>query len=242
MKHPCEIIYDIGAGRKIYGNKRGICRIIGKELTGVNFDYWVKLTFNDWGYLKPGDIISNQALFTMDEKSVIIKEKTGKDKLQRFRTYSHIVWDNKWFCVTKADKKFICDAIVGGAKIVSLTDTGQKHIFFKHRPGMWQLDELFVQPDIETFTSIHSTMCDLLRLGFSQAEVVSGEYKSNRIILAGPQNWRPLEFLLKSVRGSGIFDFAAWLLFISEQDKQNIQAMYAKKKQKTKLKKEQLEL
>ena len=228
--HVCEIIYKIGADDKVYGDINGICRVTGQESKGILFDEWVKSTFNDWAYLKPGNIISNEALFCFEERSELIQRKVGKDKPQRFRTYSHIIWEKKWYCVTKAKKEFIYDAIVNGAEIVSLTDTGQKHIFFKHRLGMWQLDDLFVKPDILIFKQLHKTMCDLMRLGFSQGEIITGQYKSNRIILAGPENWRKLEKEINKFRGHGIFDFAAWMLFISEEDKRKVQDMYKKKK------------
>lgn len=230
--HPCEIIYKVSNSGLIYGDEKGTCRITGKESTGIKFGKWVKSTFNDYAYLQPGDIISNEALFCFDEQSDYLRLKTGREKPQRFRTYSHIVHSNNWYCLTKADKKEIFNLIISGAEIVSLTDTGQKHVFFKHKIGFWQLDELFITPDVEGLKRCHSLSCDLLRMGFSQNEIITGEYKFNRIELAGLNNWKPIESELKIFRGTGLFAFATWMLFISDEDKNNIQKMYDEAKSK----------
>lgn len=214
VKHPCEIIYGIGGKNLQYGSEKGICRIIGKEMQGVNFDKWVKNTFNDHSYLKPGNIISNQALFCFDEGSKILQEKTGRDKPQRFRTYTHVVHKGKWYCLTKADKEKIFNLITDGAELVCLTDTGQRHLLFKHKIGMWQLDDLFVIPDTHLLKYLHKNMCELLKLGFSQSEVITGDYKQYRIFKAGLEKWRNLEKNIEKYRSSKIFQFTSWILFI----------------------------
>lgn len=213
MKHTCEQIYEIGANKKIYGSEKGICRITGKESTGLPFGKWVKNTFNDYDFLFPGTIISNEGLFCFDEASEIIQKKTGRDKPQRFRTYSHIIKDGYWYCVTKADKRLILQLIIEGAEMVCLTETGQKHVFFKHKTGVWQLDDLHVKPDIELLGLLHFHLCELLAYQFSQSEIITGDYKSNRILKAGLENWKQHEEIIKEYRGSGIFDFTAFMLF-----------------------------
>lgn len=217
MKHTCEKIYEIGANNKIYGSEKGICRITGKESTGLPFEKWVKNTFNDHGFLFPGTIISNEALFCFDESSVIIQKKTCRDKPQRFRTYSHIIRGGEWHCVTKADKRLILQLIIEGAEMVCLTETGQKHVLFKHKTGVWQLDELHVSPDVELLGLLHYHMCELLAYQFSQAEIITGEYKSNRILKAGLKNWKGHENIIKEYRGSGIFDFTSFMLYTDEK-------------------------
>ncbi len=211
--HSCEIIYKIGANSKRYGETPGICRITGKESTGLLFHNWVKPTFTDQAYLKPGTIISNEALFCFDEKSEIVQKKTGKDKLQRFRTYSHIVYKGKWYCKTKADKEEIYNMIINGAELVCLTDSGQKHVLFKHKPGMWQLDEMFVMPDISALKSLHSNMRGLMALGFSQKEIITGNYIQYRIQKAGLQAWLKAEKKIRKQRGTKLFNLASWMLF-----------------------------
>ena len=161
--HPCVSIYISGANGIIYGTSKGICRVTGLESEGIKFDSWVKETFNDHDRLFPGTIISNEALFCFEENSTLIQEKTGRDKPQRFRTYSHILKEGKWYCLTKSDKRLIFDLIIQGAELVCLSDSGQKHVLFKHKPGLWQLDELFVTPDIELLKFLHHHMCSLLK-------------------------------------------------------------------------------
>lgn len=211
--HPCELMYNIGARNTIYGSIPGTCRITGKQSSGLPFNKWVKDTFTDQAFLKPGTIISNQALFCFDEKSEILQQLTGREKLQRFRTYSHIIHRGQWHICTKANKKKIFDLIVDGAEIVCLTDSGQKHVFFKHKPGMWQLDDSFIIPDIPEFTRLHSLMCDLLRMEFSQGEVITGQYLQYRILKAGLKPWKTIEDQIAPQRGSQLFNFASWLLF-----------------------------
>lgn len=215
--HPCERIYAIAANGKTYGSEKGICRITGKMSVGTLFKTWVRDTFTDHAFLKPGTIISNEAQFCFEESSEIIMRQAGKEKPQRFRTYSHIIdADGCWHCVTKADKQLIYRLIVGGATLVCLTDSGQKHLLFKHRTGMWQLDDLFVVPDIDGFLDLHTRMCVLLALEFSQTEIISGKYLQYRIMKAGINEWKKLEESIKSQRGTPFFNFTSWLLFTNK--------------------------
>src|SRR5690606_31206361 len=114
--HPYEIIYNLST-RPAYGNHAGICHITGMHEKVIPFKKFVKPTFTDHAYLFPGDIISNEALFCFDEASAEVQAKAGKDKLQRFRTYSHMVYKGQWFCLTKADKKRIYEMICDGASL-----------------------------------------------------------------------------------------------------------------------------
>lgn len=192
----------------------GVCRITGKQAVGVIFEKWVKDTFTDHGFLKPGTIISNEALFCFDEKSTIIQRMKGRDKHQKFRTYSHLVdASGSWLCLTKADKPQMLKLICEGATLVCLSDSGQKHLLFKHRPGMWQLDDIFIIPDVETLQFLHAKMMNMLALGFSQTEVITGHYLQYRIIQCGLATWKQEEDTLKKYRGIPIFNFTAWLLY-----------------------------
>lgn len=233
MLHPCELIYNVGSNNIIYGTDKGICRITGKESTGVKFDKWVRDTFNDHHNLYPGTIISNEAMFCFDEASEIVQKKTSRDKPQRFRTYSHIIKNGVWHCLTKADKRLIFDLIINGSELVCLTDTGQRHILFKHRIGFWQLDDLFIKPNVELLKELHLHMCELLSYQFSQTEIITGNYSTGRLIKAGLENWKQHEDVIKSHRGSGIFDFTSFMLFtdenyINEKDRQNTEKLEVK--------------
>lgn len=212
----CELIYKIGAENKIYGTEKGICRITGKEGEGLNFNKWVRDTFNDHDKLFPGTIISNEALFCFDEASEVIQNKTGKEKLQRFRTYSHIVFNGEWYCLTKANKREIFDLICKGAEMVCLAESGQKHILFKHKEGMWQIEEMHVTPSIELLKHLHYYMCNLLYLGFSQNEIITGNYSSSRIMKAGFASWSQNENEIKAYRFSSFFEFVSFMLYTDE--------------------------
>lgn len=212
--HPCKIIFSAAGQEQPADGVEGTCRITGEPGRGIPFEKWVKDTFTNHSDLYPGNIISHEAMFCFEEKSELIQAMTGRDKPQKFRTYSHIVdHDGVWHCVTKADKKRIVEMIVTGAKLVCLTDSGQKHVLFKHRPGFWQLDDLHVQPNIEDFSYLHSSMLDLLELGFSQTEILSGNYSHARVLRCGMKAWQTAESKIKDRRGEPIFDLAAWLMY-----------------------------
>lgn len=209
--HPCEILYCFSSN-KIYGNEKGICRITGKESTGLKFDEWVKDTFTDHASLYPGIIISNEALFSFEESSELIAEKTNKEKPQRFRTYSHIVANGEWYVLTKAQKKEIYDLMINNEPDVCvISDSGQRHLLFKHKIGTWQFEDQFIQRDKETLTKIKLLGDELINNNFSKAEMLSGNYIQHRIMKYGVKKWREIEKILISYRGSAIFDLAIWL-------------------------------
>jgi hypothetical protein len=214
MKHACIVLHDIVKPKPV-GNTEGICRITGEKSKGLLFEKWVRDTFTNYDFLKEGTIISNEALFSFEEASVLLQEKVGKDKPQRFRTYSHIITnDNVWHVVTKADKEKIANLILGGnIKILCLTDSGQKHIFFKHKLGFWQLDESFVEPNIIDFSYLHTEMQKMIELGFGQEQVKTGNYYHAQILKVGISKWQEIENKLKQRRGEPIFDLAAWLMY-----------------------------
>ncbi len=213
MEHICETFYRIGADNKIYGDEKGVCRVTGKKSRGVNFDKWVGKTFNDHDSLFEGDIISNEALFCFDESSEIVQKKTGKDKKQRFRTYSHIIKNGEWFCLSKAEKRKMFELVAGGAEVVCLADSGQKHIVFKHIQNKWQLENHHVVPDIKLLKLLHSNMLALLAYKFTQKQIIEGQYSDRLIFKIGVENWKKHEDILKQYRGSGIFDFSAFMLY-----------------------------
>jgi hypothetical protein len=213
-----EIVFEAAGVEYNVGNEKGVCRFLGKEAVGLNFSKWVRDTFTDLGYLKSGTIVSNEALFTFDEASEIVRGKSGKEKPQRFRTYSHIVTqNNEWLCVTKADKELIYNEILKSPKVLCLTDTGQKHIFFKGRFGFWQLDELFIVPDVEAFRQIHSDCMTLIEHGFSQGEIKSGTYNQKKILEIGLKKYLELEGKISEKRGTPMFILATWLLFYTDK-------------------------
>jgi hypothetical protein len=217
--HPCELLYEVAAIKKTYGTVPGVCRITGKESTGLPFKTWVRDTFTDHAYLKPGDIISNEALFCFDESSEVIQKLTDRDKPQRFRTYSHIIANNAWHIYTKANKREMYQLITSGTcQVVCLSDSGQKHLYFKHRTGFWQLEDQFIVPDIDTLKFLHSRFGELLDVGFSQTEIITGNYIGYRVMKAGLQAWKTIEDQIKPLRGTLIFNFTAWIMYNNPQN------------------------
>jgi hypothetical protein len=209
--HPCEILYRFADNKK-YGDSKGVCRITGKESAGINFNDWVKDTFTDYASLYPGTIISNEALFCFEEQSELIAQKAKKDKLQRFRTYSHIVANNEWYVLTKAQKKEIYDLIINNdPSVCVLSDSGQRHLLFKHKIGTWQFEDQFIQRDKEKLMKIKLLGDELLNNNFSKTEMLSGNYIQHRIMKYGVKKWKSIEEILIQFRGSAIFDFAIWL-------------------------------
>lgn len=218
--HPCELIYHAASSQPLYGDTPGTCRVLGKTARGMAFERWVKDTFTNLDALKPGNIISNEALFCFDESSALIQQMTGRDKPQKFRTYSHFVAGGQWRVYTKANKREMYQLLLDGAEVAVMSDSGQKHLVFKHRMGFWQLEDQHIRPDRERLQLIHQTMRSLVAVGFSQTEVITGEYLTYRILKAGMPNWKPFEDILKQHRGAGVFDVAAWLLFSNETQPQ----------------------
>jgi hypothetical protein len=211
MKHPCEILYQFSSG-KVYGTEKGTCRIIGKELTGLKFDDWVKDTFTDYASLFPGTIISNEALFCFEESSPLIAQKVKKVKPQRFRTYTHIVVNDSWYVLTKAQKKEIYELIINNdPNVCVISDSGQRHLLFKHKVGTWQFEDQFIHRDKEVLSKIKKVGDTLLDNNFSKAEMLSGNYIQHRVLKYGVKDWRTAEDVLKQYRGSAIFDLAIWL-------------------------------
>lgn len=219
-QHACITLYNLAANGIKYGTKKGVCRVTGEVSEGIAFEKWVKDTFTNFDYLKPGTIISNEALFSFDESSNLIQTKTNRDKPQKFRTYSHVITkDGNWHVVTKADKEFIADLIKSDqVEILCLTDSGQKHLFFKHKNGFWQLDDLHVTPNVSEFTSLHSTMQILVGHGFGQEQIRTGRYSKPQILKIGLAIWQELETLISPFRGYPIFDLSAWLMFNDKKE------------------------
>lgn len=204
--HPCQSIYNLSS-RPSYGDTSGICRITGLKSTGIPFSKWIKKTFTDIGCLHPGTIISNEAAFCFDESSEELRIMASKDKPQRFRNYSHFVFNNEWHIYNKSEKHDILHLMLEVPDICVIAESGQKHLVFKHTPGTWQLEEQIITPDVLTFAKIHErvrVMSDV----FSNGEIQSGRYSQHRIRSFGIQRWKQIEDVLEKYRGSAIFDLA----------------------------------
>lgn len=211
MNHPCTTLYAL-SNQPILGTTEGTCRITGQHSKGILFERWVRNTFTDFPNLKPGNIISNEAALCFEEQSEYLQKLTGKDKPQRFRNYSHIVLNGKWYVKNKGQKEDILKLMLQIPEICVIAESGQKHIFFKNVPGTWQLEEITIQPDNLLFKTIHSVIHELSN-DFSNDEIKSGQYLQHRIMKSGIAQWQQNEMNLKKYRGSAMFDLA---LFFSK--------------------------
>lgn len=209
--HPCYIIYNL-SNKPVYGEVEGVCRITGLQSKGLLFKDWVRDTFTDLHNLKPGTIISNEAAFCFTEQDEYIQQLTGKDKPQNFRTYSHFVVGNKWHVKHKGQKENMLKLLLSEPEICVISESGQRHLLFKHKPGTWQLEDLTIQPNVDLFSFLQSKMHELSEQ-ISNDEIQTGQYLQHRIIKFGFAKWKAIEDAIKKHRGSGVFDLA---LFFSK--------------------------
>lgn len=213
IKHPCKIIVDTLDEKPFYGDTEGVCRITGEKSKGMPFQKWVKKTFTDTEHLHSGDIISNEALFTFQEKSDILKDKTDKEKPQRFRNYSHFVVNGEWFAFTKANKGEMKRILLSeDPELAVMSESGQRHLLFKSKPMSWQLEDAIIKPDKERLGSISNIVDSLYGMGFTQEEVRTGRYNQHKIVKAGLKKWKGFEDKCEQERGSVYFDLAMFLI------------------------------
>lgn len=204
--HTCKLIYN-ASYKPLYGTTKGVCRITGEQSQGLPFTQWVRDTFTDLGFLHPGTIISNEALFCFEEASLYLQQLTGKDKPQRFRNYSHFIVNSKWYIKDKGQKKDMLQLMLSDPSVCVIAESGQRHLVFKHKPGTWQLEDVTIQADREHFIYLHSRIHQLAE-HFSIEEIITGQYKQSRIMKMGLKEWNKLENDIKHYRGSAMFDLA----------------------------------
>lgn len=211
----CEVVYHAANCTTIYGEIEGTCRITGKHnKKGVLFSKWVRDTFTDHAYLYAGTIISNEALFCFEESSTLIQSMRGKDKPQRFRTYSHFVHDGKWYCFGKDQKAEMLPLLFSDKTTVAvIADSGQKHLVFKYKFGTWKFEEENIIIDRNKLAIIHSTMYDMGQV-FSVDEVAANNYQQHRIMQYGLEKWLQDESVLAQHRGSALFNLALFFIKI----------------------------
>lgn len=209
-----ELLYHAAGSPQVRGDIRGGCRTCGAESVGVLFGDWVKEGFTNHDLLRAGSIVCHACLFCFEDKSEILKQKTGRDKLQKMRTYSHIVLWGNWFPLTKADKRDMRDLLAEGPELAVIAESGQKHLIFRGRVGWWQFEELSMLPDWARVESMLPAIEELMT-GFSKAEIESGVYSPHRVVKFGLSRWRELSEPLKAVRLSAYFQLA---IFLTQKD------------------------
>lgn len=205
----------------------GKCRFCGNDdVDGTSFDKWVKPTFTDFDKLQPGEIVCDSCMFFFNEQSQELAERMGKDKPQRMRNYSHFIVNGKWIPSSKGSKTEMLQLLLGDSfpELAAIADSGQKHIVFRSirnapgsKAGWVQFEEqrIFLVPD-ELRALLF--VVESLYVGFSKAEIESGEYAGWRIMKFGVNAWDTLESQIKSERGKPIFSLALFLAQKEEND------------------------
>lgn len=205
------LIHRVAGSPARPGSSTGVCRACGAEGIGLPFCDWVRDTFNDHDKLRPGAIICHACLFCFEEASTLLAERTGKDKPQRMRNYSHFVINGEWFPLTKGEKRRMVEMMRRKPDAVVIAVSGQKHILFRARPGWWQIEERTVLPFPGVLWPLLDVVEQLYSGGFSKEELETGRYSQHRMMQFGLAGFMNLEARLRPHRGALPLQFALFL-------------------------------
>lgn len=221
---PSHMLYR-AAGMPFYpGVLSGVCRFCGENAAGLDFSGWVKDTFNDHDKLLPGSIICQACQFAFDDASTLLTERTGKDKPQRMRNYSHFVVTGEWLPLSKGQKSEMIRALQSGPQVAIIAEGGQKHIIFRAQFGWWQFEEQALPPDIATLSSHLSAIQLLYDGGFSKEEIETGRYDGRRMMQFGIAEFLRLRSQVEPVRDSPLFGLALFLVQKTEMENGGLSA------------------
>lgn len=193
------------------GTAEGECRTCGQQGTGLSFQKWVRPTFTDHDLLYPGEIVCRACLFCMQEMTEWMRVRTGRDKPQRFRTYSHFVAGGVWHVLTKADKAAMRDLLMQDPEVALIAESGQKHVVLYARPGYWQFELHQIKPNPEELARLLAAVDELYSRGAGKAEILNGRYSPAAVYRVGASAWRSLEESIRPQRGSALFELAVFL-------------------------------
>lgn len=215
MTSVSRIIYAAADAPSMDGNEQGMCAVCGIDGVGVPFSAWIKDTFTDLDKLIHGGTITCHACqFCSRDGLPTLAERTGKDKPQKFRNYSHIVHHGTWFPLSKGQKSAMRDLLVQSPEVALIATSGQKHLFYRSSPGRWQVEEQSMLPDVSTLRLLLDVVTPMLQI-FSKAELQTGRYDQRRILLFGIDPWRNAEQVLRAYRGTLIYDL---VLFLAQKE------------------------
>jgi hypothetical protein len=212
-----QLIHIAAGSPPMPGDISGLCRLCGADGTGQIFDEWVKDSFTNFDLLQGGEIVCHACLFCAEEKSVLVQSRTGKDKPQKMRTWSHFVLRGEWFPLSKGDKRRMRELLSQSPEVAVIAESGQKHLCFRARVGWWQFEEQSLLPCWDKVDSLLPAIEELLTL-FSKAEIESGNYLQYRIIKFGVEHWRELSDPLRDVRLAPHFQLALFLAQKPEEE------------------------
>lgn len=156
--------------------------------------------------------ICQACAFSMQERSTTLAKRVGKDKPQLMRNYSHIVLHGVWYPLSKAQKTETYALLLQLPEVAVIAVSGQKHLLFRARPGLWQVEEQAVPPDVATLQAIMEHVQALYDAGFGKSEMQSGDYLPYRLFRCDLDAWHAHETALRRWRGSALFELAIYLV------------------------------
>ncbi len=208
------------------GSDAGVCRVCGEPGVGLDFEQWVRPTFTDWDKLQAGNILCHACQFAFVEASPLLTARTGKEKLQRMRNYSHLVVNGAWYPLSKGQKDEMRRILFSGVpELVVIAESGQKHIIFRARvnlpgctTGYIQFEEQGVYYRPAELEALTGRVTELLNGGFNKEEIETGQYRGDRIMRYGPEVWQGIENRIKPERGGLRLRLAVFLAQKEETD------------------------
>lgn len=220
-------LWQIAGQPEMKGEQPGWCRICGNEGIGLSFVAWVRDTFTDHDKLRDGDIICHACQFLFDEASEILRQRVGKDKLQRMRNYSHFVVNDVWYPLSKGDKDRMKHYLFGEElpQLAVIAESGQKHILFRamwNQPGRndygyIQFEEHGAFINRRTLRDLLSPVEELYQC-FNKEAIETGRYNSNYIMKCGIDWWQSLEKQIQKHRNTLLLQIA---LFLAKKGEMN---------------------
>lgn len=219
-KTASQRLYE-AAGHNLANPHAGLCYFCGgAAYEPTLIKHVIKPTFNDFNAAR-GDMSAGvcvACVWTLVERSEEMQVKTGKDKLQAFRTYSHFVHGGSWHVYSKGQKANMLALLRTGVmpEVCVVSESGQKHLAFKARlnpdgqPAGWaMLEESIFWLDLNTFNPLQQRIEAMYLSGYSKDSIGSGNYTfypNSDIAL-----YRLHEPVFKLHRGSATFALALYL-------------------------------
>lgn len=216
-----QLIYLAAGSPPQPGNIQGVCRCCGTSAIGMDFDRWVKDSFNDLDKCHAGEVVCHACLFTFEEQSTLVQRLAGKEKPQKFRNYSYFVLKGQLYVLSKGQKSQIRDVLLQCPDVAIIALSGQKHIAFRARPGWWQVEEIGVLPFPRILASLLETVEALYNQGAGKEDIETGRYSQGAIQRIGISRWVELEQKLKPFRGSPQLQLAVYLAQKKDEEKEN---------------------
>lgn len=162
------IIYEAAGRPEMPAQKIGRCVFCGVEDRGASFAVSDKWT--DWDLVSPGEIICRACSFALDERSLVLARRVGKDRPQRMRNYSHFVVGDVWYPLSKADKQRMLE-LLPRADVAIIAESGQKHLIIRAQPGRWQFEMLSLEPRVDWILEMTTVLGRMLGAGIHKSSL-----------------------------------------------------------------------